>query len=114
MNDGTCAMLSHPHGRDLTSAERQAAPAHAREEEERLTSAPERGISPAPPPSRRWLLPLAKLRWCGARGLAAPVVGVDAPRSVDGLTCGAALFDIACVPAPGGAGMIATSYASCP
>jgi hypothetical protein len=39
VNDGTCAVLSHPHGRDLTSAERQAAPAHAREEE--------RNVSPA-------------------------------------------------------------------
>ena len=34
--------------------------------------------------------------------------------TVVGLTCGVALFDIACVPAPGGAGVIATSYASCP
>jgi hypothetical protein len=34
--------------------------------------------------------------------------------TVVGLMCGFALFDIACVPGPGGAGVIATSYAACP
>ena len=32
VNGGTCTMLSYPHGRDLSSAEPQAAPARAREE----------------------------------------------------------------------------------